>query len=208
MSDHGEAAPADGEHGGASGGGHEEGGGGSKTALIVPLLNSVILLLSLGFLAYTKLVFKRPVITEEVEKARVLEQKQASPTDSAEGGIGQIPFDPITVNILSSPDNHLPIALGSPGNKGKAHFLTVQFTLEVMSSSYTDTVQGLKPFLLDRLIQTVGKKSFSELATVQGRYILRSELMELANKTLTERAHLPTQEKVVTNLYFTTFVVE
>jgi flagellar basal body-associated protein FliL len=119
-----------------------------------------------------------------------------------------IPFGPLTVNILPSPDNMFPTSPNSPQIKGKMHYLATAFVLEIRDKSKSEIVKDLKPFLLDKLIQLVGKKHFHELATVQGRYILRSQLIDLANQTIATRAHLENKEPLVTNLYFNSFVVQ
>ena len=88
------------------------------------------------------------------------------------------------------------------------HYLAAAFTLEIRDKGEVELVQSLKPFILDKLIQLVGKKNFHELATVQGRYILHSQLIDMANQTITSRTHATSKDQLVTNLYFTTFLVQ
>jgi flagellar basal body-associated protein FliL len=188
------------------GGDEDEAESGPKTSIIAPAINSVILLGALGFLAYTRLIYRHPVITDAAEKARILAIKTEpqSPTE----GKATVAFGPLTVNILASPDNTDAISPSSPQVKGKMHFLSTEFTLEIRDSSQVQLVQSLKPFILDKLIQIVGKKNFHELATVQGRYILHSQLVDMANQTISSRVHSDSKEQLVTNLYFTTFLVQ
>ena len=123
-------------------------------------------------------------------------------------GIGLVPFGPITVNIQASPDNTVPTSPSSPLVKGKMHYLSTAFTLEIADKDQSKLVENLKPFILDKLIQLVGKKQFQELATVQGRYILHSQLIDIANQTIASRTQIEDKDRLVTNLYFTTFLVQ
>ena len=183
-----------------------EAAAGSKTSLLVPAINSVALLGALGLLAYTRLIYKHPPITDEAEKSRILAIKVLPSTPTA--GMGTVSFGPLTVNILASPDNTFPTSSSSPQVKGRLHYLATAFTLEIRDNSQIEMVQSLKPFILDKLIQIVGKKNFHELATVQGRYILHSQLIDMANQTIASRTHSPSKDLLVTNLYFTTFLVQ
>jgi flagellar basal body-associated protein FliL len=177
-----------------------------KAALIIPAVHSLALLGALGFMVYSKLIYKHPVITDAGEKARIIAQKDTS--DESTGESAAIPFGPLVVNIMSSPDNMYPTSPNSPQIKGRMHYLSTAFVLEVRDKEQSELVKSLKPFILDKLIQLVGKKHFHELATVQGRYILHSQLVDMANQTIAGRARLETKEQVVTNLYFTSFMVQ
>ena len=178
----------------------------SKTSFVIAFINSIALLGALGFLAYTRLIYKHPVITDAAEKTRILAIKVAPSTPTE--GMGEVPFGPLTINILSSPDNTIPTGSSSPVSQGRMHYLATAFTLEIRDKAEIELVQSLKPFILDKLIQLVGKKNFHELATVQGRYILHSQLIDMANQTIAARANNPPNDRLVTNLYFTVFLVQ
>ncbi|MEO5970226.1 MAG: flagellar basal body-associated FliL family protein [Bdellovibrionia bacterium] len=177
-----------------------------KISLVLPTLNSLGLIAALGFLGYIKLYYKRPTITDVAEKSRILATKVVPSTLTE--GIGTVSFGPLTINILPSPDGLFPTSPSSPKSRGKLHYLATAFTLEIRDKAQGEMVKSLKPFILDKLIQIVGKKSFHELATVQGRYILHSQLIDIANQTIARRTHSEAKELLVTNLYFTTFLVQ
>jgi flagellar basal body-associated protein FliL len=176
--------------------------GTSIVQLIPPILNSVALLAALGLLAYTKILYKKPPITEESERERLnaLHAKTNQPTIPA-----LMNFEPITVNIKSVPDsssNHDP----SHYVDGKLHYVTLAFTLEIRNQK--DFITSVTPQILDKLILLLGKKYFNELTTVQGRYILHSQFLEQVNKLVTPLVSPPTKEDLITQLYFTHFLVQ
>jgi flagellar basal body-associated protein FliL len=173
--------------------------GGSRKQLLLPLFNTLLVLGVLGMLIYTRLVFKRPAITEQGERTR-LAQARASPTPVAVPGT--LSFDPVTVNIASTPNAPHPADGTAAQIKGKLHYATVGITFELRDIAEKERLEKVKPVILDQVLQTLGHKSFGELITVQGRYVLRTQLMELANQLV------PSREAAVTNVYFTHFVVQ
>jgi flagellar basal body-associated protein FliL len=74
----------------------------SKLPLLVSLINTVAILAAVGLLAYTKLVFKRPKITEETERAVIEKMKTEKPSKPLVSA--SVMFDPTTINIASSPE--------------------------------------------------------------------------------------------------------
>jgi flagellar basal body-associated protein FliL len=52
----------------------------------------------------------------------------------------------------------------------------------------------------DRLLTLVGRKGYTELTSVQGRYQLRSQLRDSANQMA--------KDALVTDVFFTDFVVQ
>jgi flagellar FliL protein len=172
--------------------------GGSKFGLpvIVGLLNTLVLLGALGTAAYTLLMFKRPEITEEQERAK-LEALRASPSPAPSTGYIEVPA--FSVNIRSTPAQ--PGSIGyDPQIAGKLHYVSLGFSLEMKHMDVADDFEVIKPMFMDRLLQLLGKKEFNELTTVQGRYLVRNEIMELANELL--------KQAVVLNVFFTKFVVQ
>lgn len=199
-------------------GSHEGGGGeGSKpakakaaggsllTQLLLPLLNTIAVAGTAGFFYYSKIVYKRPAITEEAERKKLEEEHEKPLTPSTPAFIN---FDPITVNIKGIPDPILPADGTSHQIHGKLHYATVGFAVEIRDKEQQEIVQAIKPVLLDRLIHTLGKKQYHELANVQGRYILMSELLDFANRQAMAKLQTPTKEPLITNLFFTQFTVQ
>jgi flagellar basal body-associated protein FliL len=118
-----------------------------------------------------------------------------------------VTFEPVTVNIGVA---GIPPAAAGGGQPavdpapapGKLHYATVGFALELRDAAQKPRFEALRPILLDRILQILGHKSLTELNTVQGRYILRSQLMDVANQMI------PGPQAAVTNVYFTQFVVQ
>ncbi len=179
--------------------------GASISQLIVPLLNSVALMATLGFIFYSKLLFKKAIITESTERERLLAlHLKQNPTPVST----YISFDPITVNIKANPDQPLPMDGTSQQINGKLHFITLSFALEIRDAAQQDFIKAVTPLILDRLILILGRKYYSELTTVQGRYILHSQFLDQINPVIAPLLPQPTKEAVITNIYFTQFIVQ
>lgn len=171
--------------------------GGSKGPMLVVLLNTLAVVAALGMFVYTKLLYHRPKITEHQERTKIAMQEQiAIKTSSA----GNISFEPFTVNIRPNP-SHPEV---NPGDdmqiKGKLHYATVSLTIEVADLEKREKFDNLRPQFMDEILALLGKKAFNEITSVQGRYILRTQIAEIGNKLL--------QEPYITNVYFTQFIVQ
>jgi flagellar basal body-associated protein FliL len=196
--------------------------GESKTPLLVALLNSLAVLAALGTLVYMKVVFKRPVITEDAERDRLADLKDKPTAPLVPGLVG---FETTTVNILPTQLS----ASDAPDEKNrlKLQYLTLGFSLEISDMSRKDEIEELKPRIMDRLLALLGKKAFGELTTVQGRYLLRSQIAEIVNLLSSgelqedeepgavgkKKPQVPppgaaTRNPLVSNVYFTQFIVQ
>lgn len=192
----------------------------SKAPLILALVNSIGVLGALGALVYTRMLYQRPAITEDGERAR-LAQVAASPTPPPQPGM--ITFEPVTVNIEATPGAPKPLD-GTPQQiQGKLHYATVGFSLEVRDMGFKPEIDAITPMLMDKVLALLGHKSFNELTTVQGRYVLRTQVLELTNELLAK--HLPARsgadhgkrgpgaqtnkpDPIVVGVYFTQFIVQ
>lgn len=161
---------------------------GSTLLVLVNLLAGATLL---GVVIYTQVLYKRPKITEESERKR-LEAEQARKAALA-ALPGSISFDSMKVNIASDKNDRA-------GESTLKHMVSVTFSLEVRDIGKQSLVEKMKPVFLDEVISLLGGKTFEELTTVQGRYLLRSELIEAGNRVF--------GEPLVTNLYFSEFLVQ
>jgi flagellar basal body-associated protein FliL len=141
-------------------------------------------------------------------------------------------------NAGASPQDALPPAGGETtlkrsegkskgdGRAGRTHYLSISFSLEIRDEKKKDAVEAVKPLFFDRLLSLLGKKNAAELNTVQGRYLLRTEILNLMNTLIakgsqasltTEDAEegsnkrateVPAGDGLVTHVYFTQFVVQ
>lgn len=164
--------------------------------LIVALVNTLAVVAVAGLMVYTQILFKRPPITEETERAR-LEKIKAKPKPPPIPG--QVQFDPLFMNIVPTEN------LVNP-DYPKTHHLAVAFALEIRDGSQAGLIEELKPMLLDQVIKLVGKKRISDLNQVQGRYLLRSQIMEVCNHIIAKYA--PNKESLVSNVFFTQYTVQ
>jgi len=158
--------------------------------LILGVLNTVAIAAVLGLFVYTKLIFKRPVITEAKERAHLVDiAKKVDVNPNAKKVV--ISLDPITVNLDPFKDEK---------GKEKIHFATLTVGVELRDESETGKFELAKPVVMDKIIQYLGKKKFEDLNQVQGRYIFRSQIIEAANEYLAA--------PVVTEVYFSDFLLQ
>jgi flagellar basal body-associated protein FliL len=193
-----------------SGAGENTGPKPSQLPFLITLVNTVAILAAVGVLVYTRLLFQRPKITEESERARIEQMKNAKPV--AETAHGTVMFDPTTINIASAPEQPKPADGTSTQLNGKLHYATVGFALEITDGSKKAEIEEIRPLITDQFLTLMGKKQFHELTSVQGRYVLKTQVMELANELWAKRQKKDDQrnppEPLVDNLFFTQFIVQ
>jgi flagellar basal body-associated protein FliL len=144
--------------------------GPSKLPMILALVNTVAILAAMGALVYTKLLFKRPVITESGQRA-ALAKTNASPLPQAEPGF--VTFEPTTVNLASE-------------EPGRHRYATIGFSIGIRDKSRAAEVEAVRPLIMDKVLSLFGRRQPQELTNVQGRYVLRAELVDAANEILRE----------------------
>lgn len=157
--------------------------GPSKAPPILTLVNTVAALAAVGALYYTKILFKRPAITEETERKRLLEDQRLKKIASETTATGLVSFEPVTVNIETYPAQPPLTDEDDPGAlKGKLHYVTMALSVEIVDGGQTKAVDQVRPVILDQILTLMARKSFHELTTVQGRYVLRTQIMDLINR--------------------------
>lgn len=161
-----------------------DGGAAPKAKLsldfLVVLLNTVALAGAGGMLVYTKVLFKRPPITEEVERDRLmtLHEKARAPAMP-----GMVSFDSFTANIEPSPARPGEVDAASGLQiRGRLHYATLSFSLELRDSGRADEIEELRPRIMDAILGIMGRKNFNELSSAQGRYMLRTQIVETVNR--------------------------
>lgn len=169
-----------------------------KGPLILAIVNTLAIAGVLGLFVYTQLIYKRPAITEQQEREKLEKAKNIPDPESLVPG--QIEFEPFTLNIQSTlADQGQPVPQGSRP-RGKVHYATISFTLEVRDEAKIKKFENIRPKFKDRLVQMLGHRGYEELTTIQGRYILRTDILELANQLV--------EEPLITQVYFTSFIVQ
>ncbi|NDF13898.1 hypothetical protein EB061_01055 [bacterium] len=161
-----------------------------KIGFILGLLNTVAIAAVLGLFVYTKLIFKRPPITESKERAKIA-QKAEAPAAVDRSKTVMVPLDPVTVNL----DTYA----GADG-KPKTHIVSMNLALEIVNEKARERVDSSKPAILDRIIQNLGKRKFEELNQVQGRYVFKSQVIDDANEYL--------KSPVVVEVFMTDFLLQ
>lgn len=171
------------EEAGAEGGAPEAPKRKLDTQSKLVLLNTLFVLAALGTLAYTKLLYKKPVIEEHVELEKKQEEAKAAPEPTERP---LVKFDQMTINIAMT--------------SGKAHYATVAFAIECRDDAACANATEKKAILTDKLIAALGRRQLTELNTIQGKLLLKSELVRRFNEILSPGA--------VTDLYFSNFILQ
>jgi flagellar basal body-associated protein FliL len=196
MADHGAEPKKEAKGGGG-------GGLASKLPMILALVNTLAILGVIGLAVYTKLLFKKPKVTEAQERARIkaiADAPKPIPTPAL------IEFTQMTVNIAPTKS---PAASGEGAEgsaKAKMHYLTLAFMLEIADDKLKAKVEELRPRIMDKMLAVLSRKAYIELSTVQGRWLLRSQFLEITNELL--KQDLQTTDSLAVNLYFTQFIVQ
>jgi flagellar basal body-associated protein FliL len=155
-------------------------------ALLV-LGNTLLVLAAAGAVAYFKLMYKKPVIEEHAELEKKQEELKKTPEPSERPLVS---FDQLSVNIAMT--------------SGKQHYATIAFAVECRDEAAAAVVNAKKAAFTDKVIAALAKRQMTELSTIQGRLLLKSELIRAYNE-LTATATAP---GAVTDMYFSTFILQ
>ena len=82
----------------------------------------------------------------------------------------------------------------------RSRYLRVTMDLELVESSDTDKLNDRLPQVRDRILMILPSKTFEEIASVEGKTALRDEIISKLNSLF--------PKEVVTNIFFTEFVVQ
>ncbi len=172
--------------------------------LLLPLINLLVVLGVMGLIVYTQILHKRPQITETAERQRLAEQKKKPPEIAKPG---RLEFPPVTVNLTrpARPADVEPDSGPRPGPE-KMNYLNLSFTLELRDERDQARLETARAELLDGILGIVGKKTVAELTSVQGRYLLRTQIMDYANSVALRELKSP--DVPITQVYFTNFVAQ
>jgi flagellar basal body-associated protein FliL len=172
--------------------------------LILGGLNTVALMGLLGVLVYTKILYKRPKMTETVEREKITQEYEKKPGEMKKV---MLSFEQINANLKPSP---IGVSVpGGPPQQMKSHNLSMILALEIADAEFESAVKNRQPKFLDQLLRELGATTVEELSTVQGRFLLRSKIAGIMNELVREEKKLPPNAPPpVTNVYFTDFVVQ
>jgi len=161
-----------------------------KLGLLLGLINTLVIAAVLGLFVYTKVLYKRPPITEIHERQRLADAAHRSEVVRPQKK-GIVPLDPITTNLDPYTDEE---------GKQKLHYVSVTLAVEIRDQKEMQKFESIKPVVLDQIIQQLGKRKFEDLNQVQGRYLFRSMIIDATNAYL--------KEPIVTEVYFTDFLLQ
>jgi flagellar FliL protein len=151
----------------------------SKKMLII-IIAAAVILLGGGAAAFFLLKGEDP------ESATASEPNSAATAPVVNGAIGpMVEIEPFIINILDDEGTR---------------YLKAAITLETNNEPVIEEITQRMPQIRDAILLLVGNKTFGELADLQGKLQLRSEIRERLNKILTGGR--------IQKIYFTEFVVQ
>ena len=84
----------------------------------------------------------------------------------------------MTVNIEAYPRAPTAHAFEEDGHRrmarGKLHYVHMAFSIEIVDGGQIAAIDEVRPVIMDQILTVMSHKPFHELATVQGRYVLRT----------------------------------
>ncbi len=159
---------------------------GNKIGLILGVLNTIVVAAVLGLFVYTKLIFKRPVVTESQEREKIIGAKKSTVAEKT-----LVSLDPITANLDPYKEAN---------GKEKIHYVSISMSVEITDENDQGTFEDARPIIMDKILSILAKKKFEDLNQVQGRYILRSQIIDAANEYL--------GTPMVEDVYFSDFLLQ
>jgi flagellar basal body-associated protein FliL len=180
-----------------------------KGPLILVAVNTLSILALVGLTFYTRVLYKRPAITETSERERLAKRKAVETVTYAPG---LVDFKPVTVNIQATPADPKPADGTARQIEGKMHYVYLGFALEIRDINRKEVIEGLRSVIMDQVLALVGRKDFNQLSTVQGRYQLRTQIIDGANQLVRQSEGGESRggafDAFVTNVFFTQFLVQ
>jgi flagellar basal body-associated protein FliL len=158
-----------------------------KIGLILVILNTVAVLAVLGLFVYTKVLFKRPAITEAKERAKLQTMTHAVLEDTKPIVIA---LDPLTANLDPFTE----------GKKQKVHYVSMTLAVEIRDEDQQSKFEEAKPVIMDKILHVLSKKKFDDLNQVQGRYLLRSQIIDSVNEYFAS--------PLITEVFFSDFLLQ
>ncbi len=165
--------------------------GSSKLVMPMLALNAVALIGMLGLFVYTRVLYKRPVITEAQQRKILdaeLERKEKARIAAFVPALYKVPK--FEANLKPS------------GNK--EHMLSIGLSLEMADQSFQSLLDDKRPQFMNRLNQVIANTTAEEIITIQGRLLFRSKIFGIISEILkVEKGPAP-----VRDLYFTEFLIQ
>ena len=150
--------------------------------MLIIIIAAVVILLGGGAAAFF-------LLKGDDSKTAATQAPETAPTATTAGATGaigpMIEIEPFIINIL---------------DEEGTRYLKAAITLEANNEPVIEEITLRMPQIRDAILLLVGNKTFGELADLQGKLQLRSELRERLNKILTGGR--------VQKIYFTEFVVQ
>ena len=147
---------------------------------IIAALNLLGLLVGVGFVYYTNFIYQRPLPSEQVEQAHLIEEAAQLMATAP------VRFKRRTVNLLSGPN--------------KLRFLDFQMYVLPFKEAQTDEINKNESLIFDTAIELAGRFTAEELNTVAGKILFEGRIKKQLNSYF--------NPPLVKKIYFTKFVVQ
>jgi len=161
----------------------------SKSKMIIIIVVILVLLLGVGGFVAMKMMGADEKTTEKSTPSAEGNAKEADASVPADADIGKlgdmVALDPIIVNLS--------------GESGK-RYLKITMQLEMNNASLAEEINNKIPQIKDAIITVLSSKGTDELLTVEGKFLLKEQLLTRVNSLLSSG--------VVKNVYFVEFVIQ
>ena len=166
---------------------------------------AVVLLAGGGFAAYTFLGKKPAADAPEAADTAAGAEAPDAPEESAAvepppAGEDAPEAEPKDLDKLIGTMVPLETFLVNIDDEGTTRFLKTSLTLEVTGDDVEEEVKKRLPQVRDAVLLLLSSKSFADIRTYEGKFLLREEILDLLNGMLVTGK--------VKNVYFTEFVVQ
>jgi len=173
----------------------------SLVKILVVVGAALLLLGGGGFAAYTFLVKKPPPTVTEAGAETETGAEAAPATDvPAPSEEETASVDVKDLDQLIGPMYPLETFLVNIDDEGTTRFLKTTLTLELSQEAVQEEVEKRLPQVRDAVLLLLSSKSFAEIRSYDGKFLLREEILDLLNGMLVTGK--------VKNVYFTEFVVQ
>ena len=159
--------------------------------LLLAVVNSLVILGALGATVYTKMIYKKPTIDEAAEMQKIKNVAAEKEEEEIDTEKPVLTFEQQTINIKPT--------------QGKPHFVTIAYAVELKNADAESAATQMKAALSDIVIKNLAKLEFSDLNTVQGKLLFKTQLVREFNEKLKEVSKI---EASVNDVYLSNFVIQ
>lgn len=135
----------------------------SKTFLIIVGISFFIIISSAFFIFYLKVIYQRPIISNQELENKVIEDAEAYPE------FIEYKLEPLTVNLKRTNEDN---------------YVNTKFTLIAVDYETKGELDKKVDIIRDKIIEILSNKTAIELVSVQGKLFLKDQIVTEVNAIL------------------------